>query len=291
LTVFQQIVESASIKISGMALAFQLKNGHLCPLNYNLTMFKKLIFIGTILMIVSCNNSNDFFLTGNISGLKKGTIYLERVEDTALVILDSMEVNGDPEFAFEAQIKEPQVLYIKLKKKDGSDYDDRILFFAEPGEMTLTSSLKNFERQAAITGSENQLILDEYQKMIIKFNGQNLDLIKKSFEAQQQENEDSLVFYDKKMQDLVRRKYLYTVNFAMNHKDLEVAPYLAVSEIFDANVKYLDTIYKSLEPKIRKSKYGKTLKGFIKERKKTDKQPEKVEVAKEEVIRKEDSKK
>jgi len=253
-------------------------------------MLKKLIFSGAILMIVSCNNSNDFFLTGNISGLKKGTLYLQRVDDTTLVTLDSLEVNGDPEFAFEAQIKEPQVLYINLKKKDGSDYDDRILFFAEPGEMTLTSSLKNFERQAAITGSENQLKLDEYQKMIMKFNGQNLDLIKKSFEAQQQQNEDSLVFYDKKMQNLVRRKYLYTVNFAMNHKDLEVAPYLAISEIFDANVKYLDTIYKALEPNIRKSKYGKTLKGFIKERKNTDKQSGEVQVAKrEEVPLEEDS--
>ncbi|WP_316931603.1 DUF4369 domain-containing protein [Flavimarina sp. Hel_I_48] len=142
-------------------------------------MFKKLIFIAVALATISCNNSNDFFITGNVSGLKKGKLYLQQVDDTTLITLDSVEINGDPEFAFEARIKEPQVLYINLDKKDGSDYDDRILFFAEPGEMTLTTSLKNFERQAAITGSENQLKLDEYQKMIIKFNGQNLDLIKK----------------------------------------------------------------------------------------------------------------
>ena len=58
----------------------------------------------------------------------------------------------------------------------------------------------------------------------------------------------------------------------MNNKDLEIAPYLAVSEIFDANVKYLDTIYSSLTPQVRKSKYGKTLKEFIEERKNTDQQ-------------------
>ena len=52
----------------------------------------------------------------------------------------------------------------------------------------------------------------------------------------------------------------------MNNKDYEIAPYLAVSEIFDANVKYLDTIYKSLEPKVRRSKYGKVLKDYIEER-------------------------
>jgi len=60
------------------------------------------------------------------------------------------------------------------------------------------------------------------------------------------------------------------VNFALNNKDYEVAPYLAVSEIFDANIKYLDTIQKSLSPEVRDSKYGKSLTDFIKERRKLE---------------------
>lgn len=248
-------------------------------------MFKKFIVLASVLLLASCNNSDNFYLTGTISGLKKGTIYLQRVDDTTLVNLDSLVVNGNPEFTFETHLDEPQVLYLNLEKKDGSDYDDRILFFAEPGEMTLTTSLKNFERQAAVTGSENQIKLEEYNDMIMKFNDQNLDLIRKSFEAQeQQKSEDSILYYDKKMQNLVTRKYLYTVNFALNNKDLAIAPYLAVSEIFDANVKYLDTIYKSLGKDIRKSKYGKTLKDFIEEREDSDKKPEEVEVAEEKEV-------
>lgn len=248
-------------------------------------MFKNIIVLLLVLFLASCNNSDNFYLTGTISGLKKGTLYLQRVDDTTLVNLDSLVVDGNPEFSFQTHLDEPQVLYLNLEKRDASDYDDRILFFAEPGEMTLTTSLKNFERQAAITGSKNQLKLEEYNEMIMKFNDQNLDLIKKSFEAQEQEKaEDSLEFYDKKMQSLVKRRYLYTVNFALNNKDLEIAPYLAVSEIFDANVKYLDTIYNSLEKDIRKSKYGKTLKDFIQERQQSDEQTEEVEVVKEEEI-------
>ena len=68
----------------------------------------------------------------------------------------------------------------------------------------------------------------------------------------------------------MKRKYLYTVNFAITNKEYEIAPYLAVSEIFDANIKYLDTIYTSLKPKVRKSKYGKALKDYIEERKETN---------------------
>ncbi|MEH6408515.1 MAG: DUF4369 domain-containing protein, partial [Leeuwenhoekiella sp.] len=233
---------------------------------------KFLVLTLIICFMASCSRKKDFTLNGTVSGLKKGVLYLQKVDDTTLVNLDSVVMTGDPEFVLEAEIKEPQILYLSLEKVDASDYDDRIVFFAEPGEMSLTTSLTNFESQAAITGSRNQLKLDEYQKMILRFNDQNLDLIKKSFVARQNGKEDSIVDYDNQLQNLTRRKYLYTVNFAINNKDLEIAPYLAISEIFDANIKYLDTIYSSLDKPVRKSMYGKTLKEFIKERKNTDQQ-------------------
>ena len=53
-------------------------------------------------------------ITGNIKGLKKGTIYLQRVNDTALVTIDSMEVKGNAEFTFISQIEEPEIHYIYL---------------------------------------------------------------------------------------------------------------------------------------------------------------------------------
>ena len=64
---------------------------------------------------------------------------------------------------------------------------------------------------------------------------------------------------------LLKRKYLYAINFAINNKSSEVAPYVALSEIYDANVQYLDTIYKALPEDISKSKYGKQLDTFIKD--------------------------
>ena len=66
---------------------------------------------------------------------------------------------------------------------------------------------------------------------------------------------------------ILKRKYLYTTNFAVNHADYEVAPYVALAEIYDINMKYLDTIQKSMTPKVSKSLYGKKLIDFIAERK------------------------
>ena len=143
--------------------------------------------------------------------------------------------------------------------------------------MTINTTLKNFTLDAEVNGSKNHVKLKEYRDIMKRFNNQNLDLIKENFEAQQENDEEKILAVNKKYENSLRRKYLYTVNFAINNKDYEVAPYIMLTEAFDANTKYLDTVYNSLGKEVRKSKYGKELKSFIKEREKLDKLEEKVE--------------
>lgn len=215
-------------------------------------------------------DENNLVINGKVQDLKKGVLYLQKIEDTSLVTIDSIIVDGDPSFAFETFIESPQVLYLYLDKVDNSEYDDRILFFAEPGEMTLFTNLKNFKTDAVVEGSKNQEKLMEYQQVLDRFNSQNLDLIKSNLEAQQQGNDSLALETFKKLENLTKRKYLYTVNFALNNKNIELAPYLAVSEIYDANIKYLDTIYTSLAPEVKTSKYGKSLGMFLKARREAE---------------------
>jgi len=75
----------------------------------------------------------------------------------------------------------------------------------------------------------------------------------------------------KKSDNLLKRRYLFTVNFALNNKTSEVAPYLALNEIYNANIKLLDTINNSLAAHVKTSKYGKDLQQFIDAIKKNEK--------------------
>lgn len=229
-------------------------------------------FILCTCMLAACSETKNFKVSGSIKGLKKGTIYLQRIQDTILVNIDSLVVDGDPEFEFDLNLTEPEVLYLHLDKVDASGYDDRILFFAEPGEMNITTSLKNFEGFAAVIGSENQMKWTEFQKMNQKFNDKNLDLIKGSYEAQIAGEQEDILKYDDSLQRLLKTKYRYTGQFASTNSDLEMAPFLILSQIPDANVTYLDTIYNRFPNKIRRSKYGKQLKKLIQERKEAEKQ-------------------
>ena len=224
-----------------------------------------LLFLSFITLI-SCTKSGDFTLTGTVKGLKKGTIYLQKIQDTVLVNLDSLVIDGNPDFEFATDLKEPQVLYLHLDKKDASEYDDRILFFAEPGEISITTSLKNFESFAAITGSQNQVKWQEFHKINDKFNDKNLDLIKDSFTAQKSGDQEAILKYDDSLNSLLQRRYRYTGNFAITNKEMPIAPYLVITQIPDASVKYLDTIYKSLPVKMQASLYGEQLKELISSR-------------------------
>jgi len=222
---------------------------------------KKIFFIAfTVLLIFSCEkeNENTMFVKGNIKGLKKGTLYLQKQIDSLVISIDSVKVNGSQEFLLTDEVLSPEMYYLTLGKSN-----KKIPFFGEKDTISITSRLDKFILKARVSGSKNQALLDEYYAIKDKFNNQNLDLIKKDFEAKKSGNQDSIQLVEKKIKSLVRRKYLYTTNFAINNSDYEVAPYIALTELNNATTKLLDTINNSLSANVKDSKYGKQLDEFI----------------------------
>ena len=116
---------------------------------------------------------------------------------------------------------------------------------------------------AKITGSKNQEIFEEYKKINTRFTDENLSLIEKKFNAIKNQNTKAIDSLAAKQDSNIKRKYLFATNFALNNRDYEVSPFIALSEIYDINVKYLDTIQKSMSPKVAKSLYGKKLTAYI----------------------------
>lgn len=242
---------------------------------------KHLLSIAIVTFIlVSCQKeTNNLFISGNIKGLKKGTVYLQKVGDSSLVNIDSVQISGSSEFVFSTFIEEPQIMFIELERNTGDDYAELVNFFAEPGEISLTTSLKNYGMDLEIVSNfENQKKLEEYTEVIKRFNTDRLDLIEANFNASQDQDEGKLDSINDKFNKILLRKYLYTVNFAINNKNLEISPYVILYEAFDANIKYLDTVYNALEKPIQKSMYGNQLKELIEERKKNENQNLETEV-------------
>ena len=146
------------------------------------------------------------------------------------------------------------------------DSNDRIIFFAEPGEMRITTSLKDFDRKATIIGSKNQIKWTQFEKINKQFNITDINLIQNSFQAQKSGNQEAVLKYNDSINTLLKRRYRYIGNFAVTNKEYPIAPYVVVTQMPDASVSYLDTIYKSFPTKIQQSLYGKQLAQLVQRR-------------------------
>lgn len=229
-------------------------------------MKKTLVALVSLVLLSACNKTEstaNLNITGNIKGLKKGTLYIQRVVDTALVGIDTIVIDGTSSFESNINLDSPEMLYLFLDRGVSNSMDNNILFFAEPGKITIQTNLDAYINDAKITGSKNQELLDEYNKIKRRFNDENLTLLESKFRAIKRKDSKAIDSLTTKQDANTKRQYLYAANFAVNHKDYEIAPYIALSEIYDINMKYLDTINKSMTPKVAQSLYGKKLTEYI----------------------------
>lgn len=229
-------------------------------------MKKTILALVTLLIISACNKNDsktNLHLTGNIKGLKKGTLYIQRVVDTALVAIDSITIDGSSTFETNLNLESPEMLYLFLDRGVTNSMDNNLLFFAEAGTINIDTNLDSFIGSAKITGSKNQEKYEEYKKINSRFRDENLDLIEQKFNTAKTNNLKAVDSLNAKQESNIKRKYLFATNFAINNRDYEVSPYIALSDIYDINIKYLDTIQKSMSPKVAKSLYGKKLTEYV----------------------------
>ena len=239
----------------------------------NLHMKNSIIAFVTLLLLVACNKNEsktNLHITGNIKGLKEGKLYIQRVVDTNFVAIDSITIDGNSTFKADLDLKSPEMLYLFLDRGVTNSLDNNIMFFAEPGTINIETNLDSFINNAKITGSKNQELYEGYRKIITRFNDENLTLIQDKFSAIKANNAKAIDSLTVKQENNIKRRYLYATNFAVNNKDFEVSPYIALADIYDINIKYLDTIQKSMTPKVANSLYGKKLTKYVNEIKKNE---------------------
>ncbi|MCF6280449.1 MAG: DUF4369 domain-containing protein [Flavobacteriaceae bacterium] len=222
----------------------------------------KNIFIAFLLIVslLSCTNKKgDMTVQGTIKGLQKGTLYLQKMQDTLLVSVDSIALKGESTFILSDQNTEPQLYYLTLKEKS----DQKIDFFGEKGTITINTKLEKFYTSAKIEGSKSHQLLEKYRKMTTQFSGKRLDLVKEMFDAQAAKDDELIIQLDEDLQNLIKNRYRYSASFALRNTDSEVAPYIALTELYDAHITLLDTVNNSLSKKVKASMYGKKLDVFI----------------------------
>ena len=196
-----------------------------------------------------------------IDGFKKGNIYLQKIKDSILINVDSIFIENKRPIKLQYEINSPEIFYVNM---DISKNDNRIEFFGEKGEITIKTNLRKFNSELEVSGSFNDSIYRNYLNVIQKFNFERLDLIKLSFKMSQKKELDSIELIENKIENLNKRQYLYSLNYAVSHGNSSVAPFIALSDFSQSSKVILDTIKNSLTKEVIESKYGKILDQFLK---------------------------
>lgn len=215
-------------------------------------------------LFLSCSEAeklNDFSLRVEVNGLKKGALYLEKFNDSSLFKIDSGFFKGNNSVEFKGKIDSPEIMIISLTYENVSD-PKQFPFFVEKSDMIVKTRLKDFGYKVYSKGSKNDSIYRDYLEINKKFNNEKLDLISKSLEFKKLDKIDSINFYDEKLLNTNKRQFLHNANFAMRHSGYAIAPYIAVTDLRES-ITILDTIYKSLDEGIKKSKYALELKSLV----------------------------
>ena len=143
-------------------------------------MKKYLLFISISLFSACSQTNKKMIVNGSIKGLQKGTIYLQHIEETKYVTLDSLIMNSTENFELGCNLEEVEMLFISLSKDVNAD---RISFFGSK-VTKINSTLKRFKFDAEIEGGIQQELLESYYENMARFNNQKLELIKNKIIAQ-----------------------------------------------------------------------------------------------------------
>lgn len=229
---------------------------------------KKVLVSCLLVLLVACSKEKELgnmLVKGKIKGLKKGTLYLQKMNDSILVTLDSINLFGTNDFVLTDNITSSEMYYLTL-----SGHQNRISFFGQEGTITINDKLEKFGISPEIEGSKNQIIYEEYKNMVRKFQGKQLDLLAENVKAQKENDLEKSEALRKQSDKQILKKYIYTINYVLNHPDAEASAYITLTELVNANIKYLDSINNSLTSSVKNSIYGKELAAFVEEIKKTE---------------------
>ena len=225
----------------------------------------KNIFLAAIITfsVIACTSEKEgsMIVEGNIQGMKKGMLYLQKVEEGQLISVDSTFLNGMSNYRLVDNIEDPELYYLTLDQLKYGKID----FFGEKGTITINTKLEKFETAAEITGSESNELIEEYFDMAKQFDGRQLEIFKEDFDAQKANNLDKRKELNAESKRLTKNKIRFTASFAMRNLDSEVAPFIVLTELSDAHITLLDTLNNSLSKSIKVTKYGVALDTYIKQ--------------------------
>jgi thiol-disulfide isomerase/thioredoxin len=217
----------------------------------------KYLFLHTLVLYSIVVSAQQFTLTGQVSGLQQGKLYLGYMNAEGKRVNDSTLLNNG-QFTFSGNINEPVMAFMNLNTRlTSSDDPNMVSFFLEPTNMTMHMAYNRF-KDAVITGSTTQNEYSILQKQQQKFQKRwkivldTLSAINKRSNTLYQETKAwALSPYQDEWREL-------SANFIQDHPASYVTAWLLRFE-GDLSTDSLKKLYTRFPEKVKQSSFGKVL--------------------------------
>lgn len=220
-------------------------------------MKKLFIAISAIgLFFTSCNQGEQFKLTGNISGQPEGKVYLSKVQDNELVKIDSAELK-EGVFEFVGTVASPQRYFIQLDGKK-----EALQFFIENSNININADVEKLA-EAKVVGSAEQDVYAAYKESQKVFNEKNMDLRKEYMaarNAQDQAKMDSIRDVAMKMEE---EADAVTDEFLKNNATSVVSGFIKYRMTGGMELAKMEEMYNAMPENVKASIYGVKIKDKI----------------------------
>jgi hypothetical protein len=237
-------------------------------------MKKTLLLLAVVLVLVSCKKlaEGEYEITGNVKGMKTGTVYLEKQSPMGMGTqpVDTVKII-DGKFVIKGKTKETEISFIQIEKQQG-----KIPFILEGGEIEITVDKDSlFKSKSVGTYSNDEFtkfndksnkIQKRLQKKVTEFQNKNMAIINEA-----QKNNDTLTMsklrdeYEFIQKDITD----YTFTYPKTHPKSFIS--VLIIQMMVNNPKYakeIEPLYNSLDESLKKTKPGKSIKSGIDDSKK-----------------------
>ena len=219
-----------------------------------------LLFFATLMVkMTSAQKSHSVSLSGDISDLKSGKIYLSTIDADHKISDSTFLKNG--KFTFTEKINEPTFFVLKI-----AGIQNQTAVFLEPGTITFKGS-KDSLQKGKLTGSKSE---NEWKEWSAAWNKiarqagpmyQRLDSVTQKGKVKESAAERKI--FDDGMQSLNDQTAVAVTSFIKKHPQSPVGPFI----IYDRYISYpnpqmADKTYALLGTKAKESYYGKKIKEY-----------------------------
>lgn len=221
----------------------------------------KIILSAFLLFTITAHaqkKDSSFTITGNLTAVKTGKIYLIRFYP-GTTAFDSVEIaNG--KFQFKGFVQDPGTAVISFQRKNPSDF---YRFLLEPGIMTVKGkgdTLTKLVMKGSKMNDENA-VLAKLLKPARDWENRNDSVYELASKANNKAVLDSL---DKMDKPIMKMKRAVVADFVKKHPSSQVSAF-AIQQNFGyyAEASDVEPLYQLLTPAIKQSKAGKEIQKMI----------------------------